>query len=49
MEVVELVTEIEQHFDMQFSDRDLQDARFVTIDGLADLIVEHMPQMTESR
>jgi len=40
MEVVEFVTEIEQHFSMQFSDRDLQDSRFVTIAGLAALISE---------
>jgi acyl carrier protein len=47
MEVVEFVTEIEQHFEMQFSDHDLQDSRFVTIDGLASLILERAPQMTE--
>jgi acyl carrier protein len=40
MEVVEFVTEIEQYFDIQFSDRDLQDSRFVTIAGLAELIAE---------
>jgi acyl carrier protein len=40
MEVVEFVTAIEQHFSMQFSDRDLQDSRFVTIAGLAALISE---------
>ena len=40
MEVVEFVTEIEQRFAMQFSDRDLQDARFVTMDSLAELILE---------
>jgi acyl carrier protein len=40
MEVVEFVTEIEQNFAIQFSDRDLQDARFVTIAGLAELITE---------
>ncbi len=38
MEVVELVTEIEEKFAIQFSDRDLQDPRFVTIAGLAALI-----------
>jgi len=42
MEVVELVTEIESRFDMQFSEADLQDSRFVTIPGLADLIVERL-------
>ena len=40
MEVVEFVTDIEQHFGMQFSDRDLQDPRFVTIAGLTELILQ---------
>jgi len=40
MEVVEFVTEIEQRFGMQFSEGDLQDPRFVTIAGLAELILE---------
>jgi acyl carrier protein len=48
MEVVEFVTEIEQHFDMQFSDRDLQDPRFVTIAGLAELILERSTETSES-
>jgi hypothetical protein len=34
---------------MQFSERDLQDQRFVTIAGLADLILERSPQTSESR
>jgi acyl carrier protein len=38
MEVVEFITEIESHFDMQFSDQDMQDSRFVTIAGLSELI-----------
>lgn len=49
MEVVEFVTEIEQHFGMQFSDHDLQDARFITIAGLAELILERSTQTRESR
>jgi len=49
MEVVEFVTEIEQRFGMQFSDRDLQDPRFVTIAGLADLIVERSTETSQSR
>jgi len=49
MEVVEFVTEIEQEFGMQFSDRDLQDSRFVTIAGLTELILECSPQASESR
>jgi acyl carrier protein len=48
MEVVEFVTEIEQQFGMQFSDRDLQDQRFVTIAGLTELILEST-QTRESR
>jgi acyl carrier protein len=48
MEVVEFVTEIEQQFAMQFSDRDLQDPRFVTINGLAELIVAHSAETRES-
>ncbi len=49
MEVVEFVTEIEQQFGMQFSDRDLQDSRFVTIAGLTDLILERSTETSESR
>lgn len=49
MEVVEFVTEIEQQFGMQFSDRDLQDARFVTIAGLAELITERLGQPSPTR
>jgi acyl carrier protein len=45
MEVVEFVTEIEQRFGMQFSDRDLQDPRFVAVDGLAELIRERSTRM----
>ena len=44
MEVVEFVTEIEQNFGMQFTDRDLQDSRFVTIAGLTELILERSTQ-----
>jgi acyl carrier protein len=49
MEVVEFVTEIEQRFGVQFSDRDLQDPRFVTIAGLAELILERSTETSESR
>jgi acyl carrier protein len=49
MEVVEFVTEIEEHFTVQFSDRDLQDSRFVTIAGLAELILERSTQTSQSR
>lgn len=49
MEVVEFVTEIEKEFNMQFSDRDLQDRRFVSISGLAELILEISPSTNNSR
>jgi acyl carrier protein len=48
MEVVEFVTEIEGEFSVQFSDRDLQDPRFVTIGGLAEVIRELSAQASES-
>lgn len=40
LEVVELVTEVEQEFGIQFSELDFQDQRFPTISGLSDLILE---------
>lgn len=49
MEVVEFVTDIEQRFGIQFSDRDLQDPRFVTIAGLAELILQRSTETSESR
>lgn len=49
MEVVEFVTELENQFGMQFSDRDLQDPRFVTIAGLTELILECSTQSSEAR
>ena len=49
MEIVEFITEIEQEFEIQFSDRDLQDPRFVTIAGIAELILRYAPQPTQSR
>jgi len=49
MEVVEFVTEIELHFEMQFSELDLQDPRFVTIAGLTELILERSTQVSGSR
>jgi acyl carrier protein len=49
MEVVEFVTEIEGKFGIQFSDQDLQDRRFVTIAGLAELILESSAATSESR
>ena len=49
MEVVEFVTEIEQQFGMQFSERDLQDQRFVTIAGLTELILQRSTETSQSR
>jgi acyl carrier protein len=49
MEVVEFVTEIERHFGMQFSESDLQNPRFVTIAGLAELILVRSTQASQSR
>jgi acyl carrier protein len=49
MEVVEFITEIEQRFNMQFSDQDMQDARFVSIAGLTELIMERSAATSESR
>jgi acyl carrier protein len=49
MEVVEFVTDIESQFGMQFSEADLQDVRFATISGLADLILERSTQSAQSR
>jgi len=34
---------------VQFSDRDLQDPRFVTIAGLAELILQRSTETSESR
>jgi acyl carrier protein len=49
MEVVEFVADIEQHCEIQFTDSDLQDSRFVTIAGLTDLILERSTQTSESK
>lgn len=49
MEVVEFITEIEEHFNVQFSDRDMQDARFVSIAGLTELILERSAETSASR
>jgi acyl carrier protein len=49
MEVVEFVMDIEKRFEMQFSENDLQDARFVTIAGLAELILARSTHASERR
>jgi acyl carrier protein len=48
MEVVEFVTEIESQFDVQFSDQDMQDSRFVTIAGLSELIEQRAAQVASA-
>jgi len=48
MEVVEFVAEIEQKLDIQFSDSDLQDSRFVTISGISELILARSAQTSEA-
>lgn len=49
LEVVELVTEIEDEFGIQFSEADFQNERFVTISGLSDLILERLTQARSCR
>ena len=49
MEVVEFITEIEREFEMQFSDEDMQDPRFVTMAGITELILQRSTQSSESR
>lgn len=38
--VIELITEIEQNFDIRFSEKHFQERRFATIGGLGELIEE---------
>ena len=38
LEIVELVSEIEDRFGIQFSEAEMQDPRFSTIGGLAELV-----------
>jgi acyl carrier protein len=38
LEIVEFVAAIEDHFGMQFSESEMQDPRFSTIGGMAELI-----------
>ena len=46
LEVIEFVSEIEEHFGVSFSEQDFQDPRFVTIAGLAELVAEQSAQQT---
>jgi acyl carrier protein len=38
LEIVELVSAIEDHYRVQFSESDMQDSRFSTIGGLSELV-----------
>lgn len=38
LEIVELVAAIEDHYGIQFSEADMQDARFSTIGGMSELV-----------
>jgi acyl carrier protein len=44
LEIVEFVAEGEEHFGIQFSEADMQDPRFSTIGGIAELVVASMDQ-----
>jgi acyl carrier protein len=44
LEIVELVTELEDRFGVQFSEAEMQDPRFSTIGGIADLITAGLRQ-----
>jgi acyl carrier protein len=41
LEMVEFVSELEDHFAMQFSEEEMQDPRFSTIGGIAELIASN--------
>jgi acyl carrier protein len=47
LEIVELVGELEDHFGFQFSDADMQDPRFSTIGGIAQLVVTALNQASK--
>jgi acyl carrier protein len=44
MEVVEFVTDLEQQFGIQLEESDLQDARFLRLSGVSELVVERSAQ-----
>ena len=43
LELIELITAIEEHFSMQFLEDDFADPRFYTLSGLSELIAERSP------
>lgn len=44
LEIVELVADLEDHFGVQLSEKDMQDPRFSVIGGIAALIAENRGQ-----
>lgn len=44
LEIVELVAELEDRFGVQFSEAEMQDSRFSTIGGIAELIEDGLSQ-----
>lgn len=42
LEIVEFVGALEDHFGMQFSEEEMQDPRFSTIGGIAELVVANL-------
>ncbi len=47
IEIVELVSEIENRFNMQFSETEMQDPRFSTIGGIAELVTAALGQASK--
>jgi len=47
LEIVELVSEIENRFGIQFSETEMQDPRFSTIGGLAELVTMALGQASK--
>lgn len=44
LNVIELIESVERQYDFKFSSRDFQDRRFVTVSGLAEIILERLQQ-----
>jgi len=49
LEIVELVTALEDHFGIQFSDTEMQDPRFSTIGGMAELVSVAVDQASDPK
>ncbi len=48
LEIVEFVSEIENRFGIQFSETEMQDPRFSTIGGIADLVLMALGQASKA-